>query len=68
MCIRDSLDSVFDRCEGCITDGVGVLGNCGDDIAGGGQLLTVFALFGGLGDRLKSVSCAEMCIRDRVKC
>ena len=37
----DSLDGVIalHSGEGCVTDGVGVAGNCFNDAAGGGQLL-----------------------------
>ena len=39
----DGLDGVLHRSQGRVADGAGVLGNCGDNVTGGGQLLTVLA-------------------------
>lgn len=50
------LDVVLQRCKGSIADGVRVLGDGGDDVAGGGQLLTVLAGILGARDGLEAVA------------
>ena len=50
------LDAVADRGEGGIADGVGVLGHGVDDVACGGELLTVLAGVLGVGDGLEAVT------------
>ena len=67
------LDVVLERCQRGIADGSRVLRDGGDDVAGGGQLLTVLAGVLRAGDRFKAVTRAgasltanqdDLCILD----
>ena len=53
---RQSLDGILEGCEGSIADGIRVLGDGRDDVAGGGQLLTVLAGILGTGDGFEAVA------------
>ena len=57
----ESLNGILYGCKRSITDGIGVACHAGDNITGGGQLLAVFTLVLGTGDRLKAISCAASC-------
>ena len=51
-----SLYVVLKSCEGSVADGVRVRGDGGDNVTGGGQLLTVLAGVLGVGDGLEAVA------------
>ena len=52
---------ILNRSEGSITDCRRVACNSGDNVAGRGKFLTVFALIFGVGNGLKSISCTATC-------